>query len=61
MANCELRIANCFNQRLILGIELIEKSWFYLVELALPTFKQPLITTNRFSLVRQEDLVRVNI
>jgi Protein of unknown function (DUF1392) len=48
-------------QRLILGIELIEKSWFYLVELALPTFDQSLITTNRFSLVREEDLVRVNI
>jgi len=48
-------------QRLILGIELIEKSWFYLVELALPAFSQPLITTNRFSLVREEDLVRVNV
>ncbi|MBD2302782.1 DUF1392 domain-containing protein [Nostoc sp. FACHB-190] len=48
-------------QRLILGIELIEKSWFYLVELVLPTFKQPLITTNRFSLVREEDLARVNV
>ncbi|MCC5639779.1 DUF1392 domain-containing protein [Nostoc sp. CHAB 5844] len=48
-------------QRLILGIELIGKSWFYLVELTLPTFEQPLITTNRFSLVREEDLVRVNV
>ncbi|MBD2254878.1 DUF1392 domain-containing protein [Nostoc parmelioides] len=48
-------------QRLILGIELIEKSWFYLVELTSPTFEQPLITTNRFSLVREEDLVRVKV
>ncbi|RCJ24026.1 hypothetical protein A6770_28685 [Nostoc minutum NIES-26] len=48
-------------QRLVLGIELIEKSWFYLVELALPAFEQPLITTNRFSLVREQDLVRVNV
>ncbi|MBE9038758.1 DUF1392 domain-containing protein [aff. Roholtiella sp. LEGE 12411] len=48
-------------QRLVLGIELIEKSWFYLVELASPTFSQPLITTNRFSLVREQDLVRVNV
>jgi hypothetical protein len=48
-------------QKLILGIELIEKSWFYLVELASPTFSKPLITTNRFSLVREQDLVRVNV
>lgn len=49
------------NQRLILGIELIEKSWFYLVELASPSFEQPSTLINRFSLVRQEDLVRVNV
>ncbi|QLE59683.1 DUF1392 domain-containing protein [Nostoc sp. TCL26-01] len=60
------RVLLCFpnhgtKQRLILGIELIEKSWFYLVELALPTFEQSLITSNRFSLVREEDLVRVNV
>jgi hypothetical protein len=48
-------------QRLILGIELIHTSWFYLVELALPTFEQSLITSNRFSLVREEDLVRVSV
>jgi hypothetical protein len=48
-------------QRLILGIELIEKSWFYLVELASPTFSPPSTTTNRFSLVREQDLVHVNV
>jgi len=49
------------NQRLVLGIELIEKSWFYKVELASPTFPKATSMTNRFSLVRQEDLVRVNV
>ncbi|MBW4566093.1 MAG: DUF1392 domain-containing protein [Mojavia pulchra JT2-VF2] len=49
------------NQRLILGIELIEKSWFYKVELASPTFSPPSSMTNRFSLVREEDLMRVNV
>ncbi|MGF1981065.1 MAG: DUF1392 family protein [Nostoc sp. CmiSLP01] len=38
----------------------MEKSWFYFVELASPTFLSSL-TTNRFSLVREEDLVRVHI
>ncbi|MBD2452329.1 DUF1392 domain-containing protein [Nostoc sp. FACHB-152] len=49
------------NQRLILGIELIEKSWFYLVELISPAFVRASTTTNRFSLVREEDLVKVNV
>lgn len=48
-------------QRLILGIELIEKSWFYFVELASPSFSPTSTMTNRFSLVREQDLVRVNI
>ncbi|BAB78228.1 DUF1392 domain-containing protein (plasmid) [Anabaena sp. FACHB-709] len=48
-------------QRLILGIELIEKSWFYLVELASPSFSASSTMTNRFSLVREEDLVRVRV
>lgn len=48
-------------QRLILGIELIEKSWFYLVELASPSFSPPSTVTNRFSLVLEENLVRVNV
>ncbi|WP_414574327.1 DUF1392 family protein [Nostoc sp. CCY 9925] len=44
-----------------MGIELIEKSWFYLVELASPAFPKATTTTNRFSLVREEDLVGVNV
>jgi hypothetical protein len=48
-------------QRLILGVELIEKSWFYKVELASPAFPLSSTMTNRFSLVREEDLVRVNV
>ncbi|RCJ41881.1 hypothetical protein A6770_35850 [Nostoc minutum NIES-26] len=48
-------------QRLVLGIELIEKSWFYLVELASPAFLAPSTVINRFSLVREQDLVRVNV
>ncbi|MDZ8261959.1 DUF1392 family protein [Nostoc sp. ChiQUE01b] len=56
-----MRIANCFKQRLVLGIELIEKSWFYFVELASPDFPKVSTMTSRFSLVREEDLVRVHI
>ncbi|WP_313954951.1 DUF1392 family protein [Nostoc sp. FACHB-145] len=69
IANCELRIVLVMlnfpnhgtNQRLILRIELIEKSWFYLVELISPAFVRASTTTNRFSLVREEDLVKVNV
>ncbi|WP_414572661.1 DUF1392 domain-containing protein [Nostoc sp. CCY 9925] len=48
-------------QRLVLGIELIEKSWFYFVELASPDFPKVSTMTSRFSLVREEDLVRVKV
>ncbi|MCC5632621.1 DUF1392 domain-containing protein [Nostoc sphaeroides CHAB 2801] len=56
-------------QRLILGIALVHNSWFYLVELMSPTLvlsaaegliKTPTIS-NRFSLVGERSLVRVNV
>ncbi|MCC5633631.1 DUF1392 domain-containing protein [Nostoc sphaeroides CHAB 2801] len=60
---------NDAKQRLILGIALVNNSWFYLVELVSPTLvlsaaegltKSPTIF-NRFSLVGEKSLVRVNL
>ncbi|MEH1962137.1 MAG: DUF1392 family protein [Nostoc sp.] len=47
-------------QRLILGIALVHKSWFYLIELMSPTLIKTPIISNRFSLVGEKSLVRVN-
>ncbi|MCC5669815.1 DUF1392 domain-containing protein [Nostoc sp. CHAB 5784] len=46
-------------QRLILGIALVNNSWFYIVELMSPTLTPPLTISNRFSLVGEKSLVRV--
>ncbi|MBW4458186.1 MAG: DUF1392 domain-containing protein [Nostoc indistinguendum CM1-VF10] len=48
-------------QRLILGIGLVNNSWFYLVELVSPTLTQSRTISNRFSLVGEKSLVRVNV
>ena len=48
-------------QRLILGIALMNNSWFYLVELMSPTLTQSRTISNRFSLVGEKSLVRVNV
>ncbi|MBD2537117.1 DUF1392 family protein, partial [Nostoc flagelliforme FACHB-838] len=47
-------------QRLILGIGLVNDSWFYVVELISPTLTQSRTICNRFSLVGEKSLVRVN-
>jgi hypothetical protein len=48
-------------QRLILGIALVNNSWFYLVELMSPTLIKTPTISNRFSLVGEKSLVRVNV
>ncbi|MBD2248755.1 DUF1392 family protein [Nostoc sp. FACHB-888] len=48
-------------QRLILGIGLVNNSWFYLVELMSPTLIKTPTISNRFSLVGEKSLVRVNV
>ncbi|OYD95868.1 hypothetical protein CDG77_10330 [Nostoc sp. 'Peltigera membranacea cyanobiont' 213] len=48
-------------QRLILGIGLVNNSWFYLVELVSPSLIKTPTISNRFSLVGEESLVRVNV
>ncbi|MBW4457382.1 MAG: DUF1392 domain-containing protein, partial [Nostoc indistinguendum CM1-VF10] len=48
-------------QRLILGIALVHKSWFYVVELMSPALTQSRTICNRFSLVGEKSLVRVNV
>jgi hypothetical protein len=47
--------------RLILGIALVNNSWFYLVELMSPTLTPTLTISNRFSLVGEKSLMRVNV
>ncbi|MHC5671211.1 DUF1392 domain-containing protein [Nostoc sp.] len=47
-------------QRLILGIALVHNSWFYMVELVSPTLTQSRTISNRFSLVGEKSLLRVN-
>jgi Protein of unknown function (DUF1392) len=48
-------------QRLILGIALVHNSWFYLVELMSPTLIKTPTISNRFSLVGEKSLLRVNL
>ncbi|MEH1842224.1 MAG: DUF1392 family protein [Nostoc sp.] len=48
-------------QRLILGIALVNNSWFYLVELMSPTLTKSPTISNRFSLVGKKSLMRVNV
>ena len=47
--------------RLILGIALVNNSWFYLVELMSPTLIKTPTISNRFSLVGEKSLLRVNV
>jgi hypothetical protein len=47
-------------QRLILGVVLVDKFWFYLVELVSPTLTEIPTIFNHFSLVGEKSLVRVN-
>lgn len=46
-------------QRLVLGIQLVNNSWCYVVEMISPTLSQSLTIPNRFALVGERDLVRV--
>lgn len=46
-------------QRLIVGIQLVNNSWCYAVEMMSPTLSQTLTTPNRFALVSERDLIRV--
>ena len=48
-------------QRLILGITVVNNSWFYLVELMSPTLTPTLTISNRFSLVGEKSLMRVKV
>ncbi len=48
-------------QRLILGIALVNNSWFYVVELMSPTLTKSRTISNRFSLVGEKSLMRVNL
>ncbi|MBD2504608.1 DUF1392 family protein [Anabaena azotica] len=48
-------------QRLVLGLQVVDKTWFYLVEWRSPMLIKSTSTFNRFSLVREEDLVRVMV
>ncbi|MHC5937897.1 DUF1392 domain-containing protein [Nostoc sp.] len=47
--------------RLILGIALVNNSWFYLVELMSPRLIKTPTISNRFSLVGEKSLLRVNL
>jgi Protein of unknown function (DUF1392) len=51
--------SNDAKQRLILGIGLVNNSWFYLVELVSPSLTKSPTIWNRFSLVGEKSLVRV--
>jgi hypothetical protein len=46
-------------QRLVLGVQLVDKTWFYVVEWQSPMLVPTISMFNRSSLVREEDLVRV--
>ncbi|QFS51499.1 hypothetical protein GXM_08993 [Nostoc sphaeroides CCNUC1] len=47
--------------RLILGIALVNNSWFYIVELISPTLIKTPTISNRFSLVGEKSLMRVKV
>ncbi|MEA5508001.1 DUF1392 domain-containing protein [Halotia wernerae UHCC 0503] len=52
---------NSTKQRLILGIRLVNESWLYVVELVSPALEKTISFENRLALVREKDLVRVNV
>jgi hypothetical protein len=47
-------------QRLVLGVVLVNGSWFYVVEMVSPALSPALGSPIRFPLVSEKDLVRVN-
>ena len=48
-------------QRLVLGIQVVDNAWFYLVEWRSPMLVPTSIICDGVSLVREEDLVRVMV
>ncbi|BCL39932.1 DUF1392 family protein [Nostoc sp. MS1] len=48
-------------QRLVLGVQLVDRGWFYVVEWQSPMLVPTISMFNRSSLVREEDLVRVKV
>ncbi|MBD2492354.1 DUF1392 family protein [Aulosira sp. FACHB-615] len=47
-------------QRLVLGIQFLEGDWYYLIEIASPTLDRTSNKPNRFCLIAEKDLVKVN-
>ncbi|ABA25032.1 conserved hypothetical protein (plasmid) [Trichormus variabilis ATCC 29413] len=48
-------------QRLVLGVVLVNGSWFYVVEMVSPTLSPALGSPIRFALVSEKDLVQVHL
>ncbi|BCL40128.1 hypothetical protein NSMS1_65750 (plasmid) [Nostoc sp. MS1] len=48
-------------QRLVLGVVLVNNSWFYVVEMLSPALSPVLGSPIRFPLVSEKDLVRVHL
>jgi hypothetical protein len=48
-------------QRIVLGIEQLDDSWFYMIESMSPVLNTSTIKTNNFTYAAQEDLVRVKV
>ncbi|BAT56813.1 hypothetical protein NOS3756_58250 (plasmid) [Nostoc sp. NIES-3756] len=48
-------------QRLVLGVQQVDRGWFYVVEWQSPMLVPTISMFNRSSLVREEDLVRVKV
>jgi hypothetical protein len=48
-------------QRLVLGLQVVDSAWYYLVEWRSPMLFPTSLACDRFSLVREEDLVRVMV
>ncbi|MBD2505073.1 DUF1392 family protein [Anabaena azotica] len=48
-------------QRLVLGVQVADQAWYYLVEWRSPMLVPTSIVCDRFSLVREEDLIRVMV
>jgi Protein of unknown function (DUF1392) len=48
-------------QRLVLGIQLLDGAWFYLFEITSPALCPVNAKPNRFYLIAEKDLVKVNV
>ncbi|MBD2492288.1 DUF1392 family protein [Aulosira sp. FACHB-615] len=48
-------------QRLVLGIQLVDGAWFYLIEFSSPSLDHTNNKPNRFYLIAEKDLVKVNV